>query len=98
MREIAPGVIEYGDPGTPSSVPGAVTMRQARLALLGINKLAQVESAINALPEPDKSAARIWWEYSGTVERANPLVTAIGGAIGLDADALDALFTSASAL
>lgn len=98
MNEIAPGVIEYGNPGTPSSVPASVTMRQARLALLGVDKLAAVETAIEALPEPDKTQARIWWEYSGTVERANPLVNAIGGAVGLDAEALDALFTAAQSL
>ena len=44
-------------------VPAAVTMRQARLALLGANLLSSVDTAIDALPEPTKSAARIEWEY-----------------------------------
>ncbi len=85
-------------PPPPPQVPASVTMRQARLALLGVDKLAAVEVAIESLPEPDKTHARIWWEYSGTVERANPLVNAIGGAVGLDAEALDALFTAAQSL
>jgi hypothetical protein len=39
-------------------------MRQARLALLGAGKLTAITAAMNALPEPTKSAALITWEYS----------------------------------
>ena len=41
------------------AVPQTVTMRQARLALLGAGLLAGVDAAIASLPEPDKSAAII---------------------------------------
>jgi hypothetical protein len=39
-------------------------MRQARLALLGAGLLPQVETALNSLDEPYKSAALIEWEYA----------------------------------
>lgn len=79
-------------------VPDRVTMRQARLALLGAGLLANVDTAINALPEPTKSAARIEWEYSGEVHRDRPFVQTLGGALGLSSAQLDALFVAAAAL
>lgn len=98
MREVSPGVIEYGNPGTPSAAALAVTMRQARLALLAAGKLSLVQPAIDALPEPDKTAAQITWEYSTEVQRNNGFVTQLAPALGLDDAALDALFAAAAAL
>ena len=79
-------------------VPRAVTMRQARLALLGAGKLAAVDAAINGMSEPTKSAARIEWEYSGEVQRHNGFVAALGPALGLTEAQIDALFTAAAKL
>lgn len=98
MPEIAPGVFEFGTPGTPSAVPSAVTMRQARLALAGAGKLAAVESAIAALPEPQKTAAQIEWEYSNEVQRHNGFVSQLAPALGMTEEQLDALFIQAAAL
>lgn len=80
------------------TTPKAVTMRQARLALLGSGKLAAVDAAIALLPEPQKSAARIEWEYSGEVKRHNGFVAALGPALGLSEAQIDALFVAASKL
>ena len=91
-------VVVY-DPGPePESVPTEVTMRQARLALLGAGKLAQVEAAIASMPEPQKKAASIEWEYSNALQRSNPFVTQLGAALGLDDAAIDALFVAAAKL
>lgn len=79
-------------------VPQSVTMRQARLALLAQGLLSNVDTVINALPEPDKSAAAIEWEYSQTVERNRPFVLTLGAALGLDSAGLDSLFTLAATL
>ena len=79
-------------------VPAEVTMRQARLALHAAGKLAAVNSAINALPDPPKAAAIIEWEYSSTVRRDSQFVALLGPALGLDAAGLDALFVAASKL
>jgi len=79
-------------------VPKAVTMRQARLALLGAGMLDDVEAAIASLPSPHKEAAKIEWEYSQEVQRHNGFVAQLGPALGLDDAALDALFVAAKGL
>ena len=82
----------------PSPVPPPVTMRQARLALLGAGLLDDVEAAIAALPSPQKEAARIEWEYATEVQRSSGLVPMMGAALGLDDAALDGLLIEAAAL
>ena len=89
---------EPADPPPPLGVPAAVTMRQARLALLAAGKLSQVATAIASLPSPAKEQAGIEWEYSTEVQRHRPFVLQLGAALGLDDAALDALFTAAAAL
>lgn len=79
-------------------IPNEVTMRQARLALHAAGKLAAVNAAINALPDPPRSAALIEWEYSSTVRRDSQFVALLGPALGLDAAGLDALFIAAAKL
>ena len=83
--------------GMPKSVQ-SVTMRQARLALLNAGLLDYVDAAINAMSEPQKTAARITWDYSSEVERNNATLVALASALGLtDAD-LDNLFAVAATL
>ena len=106
--ELAPGqvaifagdtwVIADGEPPLVQSVPAEVTMRQARLALHASGMLAAVNAAINALPDPPKTAALIEWEYSNSVRRDSRFVGLLGPALGLDAAGLDALFVAASKL
>lgn len=79
-------------------VPTLVTMRQARLALLGAGMLSGVDGLIDAMPSPQREAARIEWEYAATVERGSPLLDALAQSLSLDDSALDGLFTAASAL
>ena len=85
-------------PPAPPAVPSAVTMRQARLALLGAGLLAGVDAAIDSLPSLQKEAARIEWEYATEVQRSSGLVPMMAVALGLDDAALDALFIEAAAL
>jgi len=82
----------------PPPVPGVVSMRQARLALLQAGKLQDVDAAIAALPSPDKEQAQIEWEYAAEVKRDSALVAQLAPALGLDAAALDALFITAATL
>ena len=85
-------------PPNPVQIPQEITMRQARLALLDIGLLANVQTAINTLPEPDKTKAQIEWEYSNALQRDNPFVTTLGTALGLSSDDIDNLFITASGL
>ena len=93
MRFVRPVVVPH-----PPVVPPSVTMRQARLALLGAGLLASVDAAIDGLPSPQKEAARIEWEYATEVQRSSGLVPMMEVALGLDDAALDALFIEAAAL
>jgi hypothetical protein len=88
------------DPDLPApvEVPKAVTMRQARLALLAQGMLGQIDAAIDSLPSPQKEEARIEWEYSQEVQRDKPLVLNLAPALGLDSAQLDALFIAAATL
>lgn len=85
-------------PEPPVVVPSEITMRQARLALLGAGKLTAVGTAIAAMPEPQKSAANIEWEYSNTVQRHNGFVAALGPMLGLSDAQIDSLFVAAAKL
>lgn len=82
----------------PVVVPAEVTMRQARLALRAAGKLAAVAAAIDAMPSPTKEDAQIEWEYSNTLRRDHPLVTALGPALNLTGEQLDGLFITAAGL
>ena len=82
----------------PPYVPSVVTMRQARLALLGAGLLSSVDAAIDSLPSPQTEVARIEWEYATEVQRSSGLVPMMVVALGLDDAALDALFVAAAAL
>lgn len=75
-----------------------VTMRQARLALLGAGKLPAVNAAIAAMQGAQGEAARIEWEYSQEVQRDRGLVSALGSQLGMTEEQLDALFTAAAAI
>lgn len=81
-----------------AQVPASVSMRQARLALLAVGLLDDVEAAIAAMSEPAKSAAQITWEYSGEVQRTNGLVSQLAPALGLSEGGIDTLFIAAAAI
>ena len=82
----------------PLTVPQEITMRQARLALLENGLLANVQTAINSLPEPDKTKAQIEWEYSNALQRDNSFVAVLGAALGLSSQDIDNLFITAKGL
>jgi hypothetical protein len=89
-------------PTTPGAVAGQcpekVSMRQARLALLGAGLLPAVEAALNALPEPQKTQAAIVWEYSAEVQRHFGLVKDMAAVLGMTEEQLDDLFNAAAAI
>jgi hypothetical protein len=78
------------------AIPQVATMRQARLALLNIGKLDDVEAAIAAITDAtQRKAAQIEWEFAATVERNSALLASLASAIGLTETDLDDLFTQA---
>lgn len=79
-------------------MPMAITMRQARLALLNAGLLDDVEAAIITMDEPQRTQTQIEWEYAQEVQRDNALVAALGPMLGLDDAAIDSLFSMAATL
>ena len=75
-------------------VPQQVTMRQARLALLGAGLLDDVEMVIAAAGR----AAQLEWEYAAVVERSNPAVAIAQQQKALTDAQIDDLFREAAKL
>lgn len=92
---------DFTSPEKPSDLPQTplrVTMRQARLALHAVGLLSQVEAAIDALPEPSRTEARIEWDFSSEVFRERDFVLMLGASLGLTSEQMDDLFITAAAL
>lgn len=85
-------------PAVAPVVPAAITMRQARLVLLGAGKLGTVNALIAGMPGAQGEAARIEWEFSSEVRRQQPLILALAPALGLTTAQIDALFVAGGAL
>jgi len=80
------------------TVPQSVTMRQARLALHSAGLLTSVNAAIASMPEPDKTAAQITWEFAQTVDRGFGMVPQLAAALGMTETQIDDLFIAAAQL
>ncbi|WP_157352245.1 hypothetical protein [Aliarcobacter butzleri] len=74
-----------------SLIPKTITLRQARLYLLSIELLDDLEEIIN-----QNRAYQIEWEYANNIERESPLVKILGQTLNLDDTAIDNMFTEAS--
>ena len=81
-------------PVTATGCPSFVKMKQARLALLAAGHLSAVKTAIATMSEE----VQIEWEFSETVERSSPLVTAIAALLPLTNVEVDNLFINASTI
>lgn len=93
------GVVALTPEEAAARVPQVVSMRQARLALLGAGLLDDVEAAIAAIPDPtERRAAQIEWEFGQEVNRQHGLVSMLVPALGLTDAQIDALFIQASQL
>ena len=79
--------------------PDSVTRKQLKLQLTlsGFN-MSTIDTAINSLPEPNKSIALISWNDSSEFDRNNPLLQALASMLGLTDSELDQIFIDASKL
>ena len=85
----AEAIVAAVEAAKPVIIP-TLTMRQARLALLNMALLDDVEAAITTTEN------RIWWDYSTTVERSNPLVISVLTALGKTSAEIDEMFITAA--
>lgn len=82
-----------------ASVPASVTRRQAKQVLLLNGLLANVQPAIDAIPDAAQRAMiQIEWDDSQVFDRDRPALIALGSALGLSDIQLDNLFIEASQL
>ena len=88
LGDIAP----YVEPEPlPEPKVNVVTMRQARLQLLDMGLLDNVEAMIS-----ENRAWQIEWEYASEVKRDNPIIGAMVEALSLTEEQLDDFFKQAS--
>ena len=75
-------------------VPDSVSPRQIRQALTRLGLRNAVEAAVAAGDQDTKD----WYEFATQFERKNPHVLAMGVALGVTSDQLDALWVLAGSL
>lgn len=74
-----------------SLIPKTITLRQARLYLLSIGLLDDLENIIS-----QNRAYQIEWEYANQIERELPLVKILGQTLNLNDEQIDNMFMEAS--
>ena len=84
---------DYIEPEPIIIIPQVITMRQARLQLLEVGLLDDVEAFV-ALDRK----SQIEWEYASEVYRQSPLIEAVKGAKSLTDEQIDNMFIEASKL
>ena len=84
---------DYIEPEPIIIIPQVITMRQARLQLLEVGLLDDVE-AIVALDRK----SQIEWEYASEVYKESPLIESVKGALNLTDTQIDEMFIEASKL
>lgn len=88
---------ESGQFETPVPIPN-LTARQLRLGLLSLGKLNDVPTAIAALPSPEREQADIEWQFASEFRRDHPLIVQLIPILGLQDEAVDAVWKEYSAI
>ena len=82
----------------PQADPTTIRAWQAKAVLALAGLLDAAESIIAALPEPDRTVVLSAWSNNADFSRTSPTIAALGSALGLTDEQLDAMFTQAAAL
>ena len=90
-KEIEDEVLRIKKEYEKSLIPKTITLRQARLYLLSIGLLDDLENIIS-----QNRAYQIEWEYANQIERESPLVKILGQTLNLDDEQIDNMFMEAS--
>ena len=100
MKEIKGKELEaLLNPPVPPRALTPLTSRQFKLALLDAGLLDDVEDAIEAIEDNDlKRRIKIEHEYATQFERGSDSIAVMAKLIGLDSDAVDALWRQALTL
>ena len=82
-------IIEYRK----SQVPQSITPLQAKLQLLKLGLLDEVETLVTG----DRTA-QLYWEYASIIERDNAVLLSMANSLGLTSEQVDEMFIEASKL
>lgn len=86
-------IAEYVAPEPIIIIPNSITMRQARLYLLSLELLDDVEILVS-----QNKAWQIEWEYASEVQRTNQLIPVLQESLWLTNAQVDTMFIEASKL
>jgi hypothetical protein len=97
---------EFYEGATPAEIeqafkdktPSEVQLWRLRTILNLMNLTATIESALDQLPEPNKTAAKNVWNYGTTVERYSQTVLFIQSVTQMTDDQVDEIFQQAEAI
>lgn len=92
-----PAYIQYVMYSEPT-VPYEVQLWRIRTVLKLMQLETQIESAIDAMPEPSKTAATYIWKFGTTVERSSQTVLLLQSVLQLTDEQVDDLFIQANAI
>ena len=65
-------------------VPSSISPRQARLQLIALGKIDLVDPTIDTLNEPEKSNAKVEWEYATRYDITHPFVVQMLSLLEID--------------
>lgn len=65
-------------------VPSSISPRQARLQLIALGKIDLVDPTIDTLNEPEKSNAKVEWEYATRYDITHPFVVQMLSILEID--------------
>ena len=82
-------IVEYRK----SQVPQSITPLQAKLQLLKLGLLDEVDALVTS-----DRASQLYWEYASVVERDNAVLLLMANSIGLTSEQVDEMFMEASKL
>lgn len=85
-------------PPLPPRVPREIPNWRAKAILATMGKLAAVEAAIQAMPEPQRTVVALAWGGDAKLARRGKTVLGLSAALGLTDAQVDALFVAAEAL
>ena len=85
-------------PAPPPRVPREIANWRAKAVLSGLGLLDSASAALDALPEPARTVARLAWTGDAKLSRSSPAVAFIAASIGLSESQLDRLFIDGEAL
>lgn len=77
----------------PVTVPGFLTKKQAKQALILVGMFSNVKAAIESIPdETQRLMVQVAWDDSATFERSDSTLLMLASALGLTDEELDQLF------